>query len=521
MGDLPTVIEQRAVMPVVNVATAIARRQQLVALVKSEAWVPGVDSGVIPGTEKETLLQPGAQKLGFFFGLSPKFEVVEKVEDWTGKDHNGEAFFYFKYRCLLYQGDFFVAEALGSANSMEPRYRYRWVAAHEVPRDLDKSVLTRQVGKVEEFDFAIQKGETSGQYGKPQEYWDEFRAAIKDGRAISFEGTSRSGQTFPKWKIETALYRIPNPDIAGLVNTIDKISQKRAYVSCVITATSGSEFFTPDLEDMDLSTIEGTVISSSKVAPKATVEPAPKSKETKKQETATSQEWDWNALFLPLAKVGLQQGDVLKELGVKAVPDLKKNFPWAAILTARDIILRARARALTMDQVHEVLGLPSVMAFDGTPDDADTLFSDFADYNTAEVEPIGQGETEEDIPFDQEAVIAKADKIIEGIHQSVTFYDSKGWGASDGQRKALLGVVSNLMPGQTQEDRDNSRHLFTQEVYGKEHWEELTGAEVLALGKWAQDKQEDGKYVVKDNALGDAACILNAWGVKQGQQALF
>jgi len=43
--------------------------------------------------------------------------------------------------------------------------------------------------------------------------------------------------------------RVPNPDTADVVNTIQKMAQKRALVPATLLATSGSEFFTQDLED--------------------------------------------------------------------------------------------------------------------------------------------------------------------------------------------------------------------------------------------------------------------------------
>ena len=51
--------------------------------------------------------------------------------------------------------------------------------------------------------------------------------------------------------MDAALYRIPNPDVADVVNTIQKMAQKRALVAATLIATSASEFFTQDIEDAD------------------------------------------------------------------------------------------------------------------------------------------------------------------------------------------------------------------------------------------------------------------------------
>jgi hypothetical protein len=71
------------------------------------------------------------------------------------------------------------------------------------------------------------------------------------------EKLTRRGQSVA-WEIDvnTALYRIPNPDGADVVNTIQKMAQKRALVAATLIATSASEFFTQDVEDADLRNID-------------------------------------------------------------------------------------------------------------------------------------------------------------------------------------------------------------------------------------------------------------------------
>ena len=78
--------------------------------------------------------------------------------------------------------------------------------------------------------------------------------AIRSGAARSVEKTTRRGQSVA-WEIDvdTSLYRVPNPDGADVVNTIQKMAQKRALVAATLIATSASEFFTQDVEDADTS----------------------------------------------------------------------------------------------------------------------------------------------------------------------------------------------------------------------------------------------------------------------------
>src|SRR5882672_5155213 len=114
----------QALMPALSMELAVERHQSLVKFVRT-LMRDGADFGKIPGSEKPTLLKPGAEKLTTFFGLAKRFHLAEKVEDWSVVEHNGEPFFYYSYRCSLYNGDLLIAESDGSCNSFEKKYRWR------------------------------------------------------------------------------------------------------------------------------------------------------------------------------------------------------------------------------------------------------------------------------------------------------------------------------------------------------------------------------------------------------------
>jgi len=238
------------IAPVVDIQSALARRDAFKEFV-SQILVEGTDFGAVPGTEKPTLKKPGAEKLGTFFGLRPTFEPLEVVEDWTGKDHGGEAFFYYRYKSKLWRAGELIGEGIGSCNSFEKKYRYRWVNEMDLPDGLDVSRFECRDGSICEFLFAIDKGETSGKYGKPAEYWNAFRDAIANGTAERVMRKTKKGDEFEAYKIGGKLYAIPNRDAADLVNTIDKMAQKRAFVAAILIATNASDYFTQDIEDFD------------------------------------------------------------------------------------------------------------------------------------------------------------------------------------------------------------------------------------------------------------------------------
>lgn len=233
-----------AIMPAMSLDLANERYTQMVTFVKSQ-MKEGLDYGTIPGTNKPTLYKPGAEKLSTFFGLDIRFSLEDSKEDW-GED---SPFFYYRYKCKAMRGNRVVAELDGSCNSREDRYAWRWVDASEVNND-QKSKLQQKVSSKGHFRWQIDKAETTGQHGKPEEYWEQFRAAMESGSAKSEMKKQYWNDEMAEFiSINSVAYRIPNPAIFTLVNTIQKMAQKRAQVGAVILAANASEFFTQDIED--------------------------------------------------------------------------------------------------------------------------------------------------------------------------------------------------------------------------------------------------------------------------------
>jgi len=223
------------------------RRQEQFSEFKRRILREGVDYMKLPGTDKDTLVKPGAEKLCNAFALAPEFVPYRETLDWD------KPFFNFDYECRLVHRptQTVVATCHGSANSMESRYRWRWVPEHQIPAGLDKGTCLAQGGRTSEFDFAVDKAETGGKYGKPASYWQQFKDAIANGTAQEITRLTKAGKQMKAWEIDTTVYRVPNDDIFTLVNTLQKMSQKRAFVSAVLLATNASDSFTQDLEDMD------------------------------------------------------------------------------------------------------------------------------------------------------------------------------------------------------------------------------------------------------------------------------
>jgi len=172
------------------------RYQQLQELIQRNVLVEGSDYGIIPGTgDKPTLYKAGAEKLAAFFGLSVDMELADKVEIWEP----GSAFFYYRYRATATDKWGRYATGEGSANSREAKYRWRTVKERDYSPDIHGPA---------------QKVKKTGQYG---DYY---------------------------------VYRVENREPYDLVNTLQKMAQKRAYVQAVLLAVGASAFFTQDVEDL-------------------------------------------------------------------------------------------------------------------------------------------------------------------------------------------------------------------------------------------------------------------------------
>jgi hypothetical protein len=197
--------EDLVLTPLVDIQLAKARLKEFQEFVAGYL-VDGKDFGIIPGTEEPTLLKPGADKLCEIYGLADTYEIIQQTEDWERN------LFDYTIRCILTnrRTGALVSTGLGSCNSYESRYRWRWSKRH-CPACESESIHKK---KNDSF-FCAQK---EGGCGK------DFKA--DDERIV-------------KQKIE----RVENEDLASLKNTVLKMSKKRSKVDATLSATRSSGLF--------------------------------------------------------------------------------------------------------------------------------------------------------------------------------------------------------------------------------------------------------------------------------------
>lgn len=240
-----------ALLPVVS-PEDLAERDRilggfLAVLVPGVDYDPGGEGGLF---ERPSLLQPGAEKLAMAFGLRLVPRISHREEDLAG-DNFGEPYVLIEATVDAYAEGELVGAGIGLATSLDPAHRYRWVTATEVPAGLSLASLPERETSVSEPLFAVEKAETGGKWGKPIAYWKQFQDAIAAGAVERTQRPSKAGEPIEWVTVRTMTYRIPNPDVFGLLNSLVKMAVKRAKVAAVISAIGGlSALFTQDAEDM-------------------------------------------------------------------------------------------------------------------------------------------------------------------------------------------------------------------------------------------------------------------------------
>lgn len=279
----------------------------------------GSDFGVIPGTNKPTLLKPGAEKLCNLFGFAIEQEVTQRTERWEDP-----GFFYYEVKVGLRnkRTGHIEAEGFGSANSKESRYRYRWQGA-ECP-SCGKAAIMRS-----KYPPRDRPDDEPGWYCNPK--------ADGCGANIPFEAGN-----FERTRVE-------NPDIYDQVNTLLKMAAKRALVDATLKAVRASDLFTQDLEDMgpighdpnaDADPVQAPAEpprgarQQSRPAPVQQGEPGPsqtRSDEKRNGVTLPPKVESLGTLYQAARfHFGMQPGDLAKEMGLATASEIpasvKENY---------------------------------------------------------------------------------------------------------------------------------------------------------------------------------------------------
>jgi len=180
--------------PVVSNTQWAARRRDFNEWVNTQLH-ENIDFGKVPGTDKPTLLKPGAEKILQLYGCSVETETTHREQDITTGYLNIEV----AARAVSIQTGMVVGVGLGSCSTYESKYRWRW------------------------------------------ENWKDKR----NGPPADQGWEQASGKWGAYWRRRTE-----NRDLFDQWNTVLKMAKKRALVDLALTISGASEKFTQDVEDM-------------------------------------------------------------------------------------------------------------------------------------------------------------------------------------------------------------------------------------------------------------------------------
>lgn len=170
-------------MAVADIISHVATVQEVMRAVMKK----DVHFGVIPGTDKPTLLKPGAEVLCMAFRIADSYQVEDLSEGSTVR---------YRVTCIgTHQTTgTMLGTGMGEASSGEEKYKWR-------------------------------------------KAWDD-----------EFDATPENLRRIKKGKYTMKQVRTEPADLA---NTILKMANKRAKMAMVLNVTAASDCFTQDLEDMD------------------------------------------------------------------------------------------------------------------------------------------------------------------------------------------------------------------------------------------------------------------------------
>jgi len=201
-------------VPVEEVKAALEQMHRLVKDVLKE----GIHYGVQQGTDQKALKKPGAEEVFKAFLCRPEYE------DMPGTGVNvADQQCTFRYKCRAVRWDTgeILAEGIGSCSSLEKKYHLRHGSA-KCPNCNKEAII-------------------KGKFPDPQ---------FRDGYWFCWGKKGGCGRKFALDTIDAPEDRETTlEEWADLINTIDKMAQKRAMVACALTLGAVSAMFTQDIDE--------------------------------------------------------------------------------------------------------------------------------------------------------------------------------------------------------------------------------------------------------------------------------
>ena len=213
----------------------VVARMHRIKEVQTELMKANVHYGTIPGTNKPTLYQPGADLLNVTFRIAPR---VRQLEDLTTPD--GDTVRYRVTMEGLHQANGeYLGEGVGECSSDEEKYKWRRVTCKE-----------------------------------------EFEETPVDRRREKWQ----RGRNDTAYKVQQV-----RTNVADVANTVLKIAAKRAKVAMTLNVLAASDVFNQDLEDLT-DELREQVVAEQSDDPQRPAPPRPGARSAEKQQQAAGRE---------------------------------------------------------------------------------------------------------------------------------------------------------------------------------------------------------------------------------------
>lgn len=177
-------------MAVAEILSHVTRVQEVMRAVMK----PDVHYGKIPGTDKPTLLKPGAELLCMTFRIGAAYAVEDLSTDLVVR---------YRVTCTGVHQTTGTTLGTGMGEASSGEEKYKWVKA----------------------------------------YPEEWEATPEHLRRKKFGWDKQARKKYEVLQVRT--------EPANLANTILKMANKRAYLAMVLSVTAASDCFAQDLEDME------------------------------------------------------------------------------------------------------------------------------------------------------------------------------------------------------------------------------------------------------------------------------
>jgi hypothetical protein len=211
---LPAVVQHEAIVARAELSVdEVVEQKDKIKQVMQRVMTSDVHYGIIPGTDKPTLLKPGAEAINVALRLAPHYDSEKLFTD------DGHLTVVTKCTLEHIPTRLVVGTGEGLATTKEAKYAYR-NAKRKCPVCGQESIIK---GKAE--------------YGGGWVCWKREGGC---GENFYDDDARITGQEIGK---------ITNPDLPDSWNTVLKMADKRALIAAVLNATAASDVFTQDLED--------------------------------------------------------------------------------------------------------------------------------------------------------------------------------------------------------------------------------------------------------------------------------